>query len=82
MFDEMIHSIRDVTVRRLLSLSKAEENAERKAVARVTNAGFAGDKSVQAKKVPIRRKAPKIGPNEKCPCGSGKKYKLCCGARD
>ncbi|MDR1905879.1 MAG: SEC-C domain-containing protein, partial [Clostridiales bacterium] len=41
-------------------------------------AGFASDGSKPAKKQPVKREA-KIGPNDPCPCGSGKKYKYCCG---
>ena len=81
MFDAMIDEIRMRTVRSLLSVMK-RENVERRAVSRATAEGFAGDKKVAVKKTPIVRKAEKVGPNDPCPCGSGKKYKKCCGARD
>ena len=59
----------------------SEENAElifeRKAVAKVTATSAGGDDSVKAEPV---RKGKKIGPNDLCPCGSGKKYKKCCGS--
>lgn len=83
MFDAMIYEIRDKTVRALLSVVKREKPIQRTAVAKATGEGFAGAGGKQAvKKTPTVRKERKIGPNEPCPCGSGKKYKKCCGARD
>ena len=82
MFDAMIDEIRMRTVRALLSAVKRETPIERRAVSRATAEGFHGDKKVAPKKTPVVRKKAKIGPNELCPCGSGKKYKMCCGARD
>ncbi len=79
MFDAMIDEIRMMTVRTLLSLVKREAPVERRAVFRPTAEGFAGDKKVAVKKTPIVKKV-KVGPNDPCPCGSGKKYKKCCGA--
>ena len=81
MFDAMIDEIRMQTVRSLLSVMKREP-VERRAVSRATAEGFEGDKKVAVKKTPIVKKADKVGPNDPCPCGSGKKYKKCCGARD
>ena len=81
MFDAMIDEIRMRTVRALLSVMK-RETVERRAVSRATAEGFAGDKKVAVKKTPIVNKTKKVGMNDPCPCGSGKKYKKCCGARD
>jgi preprotein translocase subunit SecA len=65
-------------VRALLSLMPAQSEEKRTEVAKVTSEGFEGAKP-KPKKRPVK-KAPKIGPNDPCPCGSGKKYKKCCGA--
>ena len=78
MFDEMTAAIRENTVRMLLTvMPRRREDVERKAVAKVTATSSGGDDTV--KQAPVR-KAGKIGPNDPCPCGSGKKYKKCCGA--
>ncbi len=78
MFDEMTAAIRENTVRMLLTLvPRRREDVERKAVAKVTTSSAGTDESV--KPTPVRR-AKKIGPNDPCPCGSGKKYKKCCGS--
>lgn len=78
MFDEMTATIRENTVRMLLTLiPRRREDVERKAVAKVTATSSGGDDTVKASPV---RKGNKIGPNDPCPCGSGKKYKKCCGA--
>ncbi|MDD7284201.1 MAG: preprotein translocase subunit SecA, partial [Clostridium sp.] len=74
MFNEMIASICEETVRMLLHV-KIEQKVEREEVAKVT--GTNKDDSV--KKGPVRREGAKIGRNDPCPCGSGKKYKMCCG---
>ena len=74
MFNEMTASIREDTVRMLLHV-KIEQKVEREEVAKVT--GTNKDDSV--KKGPVRRESAKIGRNDPCPCGSGKKYKMCCG---
>lgn len=78
MFDEMTATIRENTVRMLLTLiPRRREDVERKAVAKVTATSSGGDDTVKSSPV---RKGNKIGPNDPCPCGSGKKYKKCCGA--
>ena len=79
MFDEMVNDIREDTVRKLLTVMPREKAVERTAVAKVTSEGFAGGEKPVAKK-PI--KVVKIGRNEPCPCGSGKKYKKCCGINE
>ena len=76
MFEEMISAIQDETVRRIFSARiKSEAEVKRERVAEGIVATTAGDGSV--KKQP--RKVQKIGRNDPCPCGSGKKYKNCCG---
>ena len=76
MFEEMISAIQDETVRRIFSARiKSEAEVKRERVAEGIVATTAGDGS--AKKQP--RKVQKIGRNDPCPCGSGKKYKQCCG---
>ena len=76
MFEEMIAAIQDETVRRLYSVRlKKNEEVKRERVANATSESVGGDGTV--KKQP--RKVKKIGRNEPCPCGSGTKYKNCCG---
>ncbi|MCM1114511.1 MAG: preprotein translocase subunit SecA [Clostridium sp.] len=78
MFDEMTATIRENTVRMLLTvMPRRREDVERKAVVKVTATSSGGDDTVKASPV---RKNHKVGPNDPCPCGSGKKYKKCCGA--
>lgn len=74
MFDQMTENIKEETVRSLLHLS-IEQRVEREQVAKVT--GTNKDNSVA--KAPVKRENDKIYPNAPCPCGSGKKYKQCCG---
>ena len=75
MFDEMIAGIQQDTVR-LLYHVRIEQKVEREQVAEVT--GTNKDEEV---KVPVRRAQQKVYPNDPCPCGSGKKYKQCCGRK-
>ncbi|MBQ8029508.1 MAG: preprotein translocase subunit SecA [Clostridia bacterium] len=77
MFDAMITAIREMTVKMVLTIQiRSEEEIKREKVAEITATG-SGDGS--EKKQPVRS-GKKIGPNEPCPCGSGKKYKKCCGS--
>ncbi len=81
MFDNMIEDIREKTVRMILSVvPRASQPIKRVQVANPLTAGFEGGVS-KASRVTIK-KAPseKVGRNDPCPCGSGKKYKNCCGA--
>ena len=79
MFDGMINAIREETVRRLyLFRLRSEEDVKRKQVAKITGTGGAADKTV--KRQPVKK--VKIGANDPCPCGSGKKYKNCCRDKD
>ena len=73
MFNAMTESIREETVRMLMHV-RIEEKVEREQVAKVT--GTNKDDSANG---PIVRKTEKVGRNDPCPCGSGKKYKHCCG---
>ncbi len=79
MFEEMIQSIRNDTVRMVFTAKVRGETApKREAVAKGITENLGGDTSV--KKVPVRKtSAEKVGRNDPCPCGSGKKYKKCCG---
>ncbi|MBQ8475114.1 MAG: preprotein translocase subunit SecA [Clostridia bacterium] len=80
LFDEMVMMIRDDTVRMLLSVMPREQ-IKREEVAKPISAGFAGQGDGTLKKKPVVKKASeKVGRNDPCPCGSGKKYKKCCGA--
>ncbi|MGN6713073.1 preprotein translocase subunit SecA [Anaerocolumna jejuensis] len=74
MFDEMTNAIREDTVKALMHV-RIEQNVEREQVAKVT--GTNKDESLQ--QGPVRRTSKKVQPNDPCPCGSGKKYKFCCG---
>ncbi len=76
MFEEMIQNIREETVRSLFHI-KVEQRVEREQVAKVT--GTNRDDSVA--KAPVKRDDDKVYPNDPCPCGSGKKYKQCCGRK-
>ena len=77
MFDNMITSIQQDTIR-LLYHVRIEQKVEREQVAQVT--GTNKDESTQ--KGPVRRAQDKVYPNDPCPCGSGKKYKQCCGRKN
>ena len=79
MFEEMISAIQEETVRRLYSVRiKKNEEVRRERVATATSENVGGDGTV--KKQP--RRVQKIGRNDPCPCGSGKKYKQCCGRNE
>ncbi len=76
MFNEMVDSIQQDTVR-LLYHVRIEQKVEREQVAKVTGT----NKDDSAVKKPAQRAEKKIYPNDPCPCGSGKKYKQCCGRK-
>ncbi|MEY8391622.1 preprotein translocase subunit SecA [Lachnospiraceae bacterium] len=76
MFDSMIANIQEDTVRLLFHV-RIEQKVEREQVAKVT--GTNRDESLQ--KGPKKRESAKVYPNDPCPCGSGKKYKQCCGRK-
>ncbi len=74
MFDAMTDNIREDTARLLFHV-KIEQKVEREQVAKVTGT----NKDDSLAKAPVKREAVKVYPNDPCPCGSGKKYKQCCG---
>jgi preprotein translocase subunit SecA len=74
MFDAMTENIKEDTVRLLFAV-RVEQKVEREQVAKVTGT----NKDTTSKKEPVKRKEAKVGRNDPCPCGSGKKYKNCCG---
>ena len=80
MFDQMVASIREETARLMLTVQiRSQEQPKREQVAKPTTASAGGSEPRQ----PVRRTAAeKVGRNDPCPCGSGKKYKKCCGAGD
>ncbi len=77
MFDAMVASIREDTARSMYTFRLREEEPKRKASVAVTSA-FASGAPTEEKKKPVKTRATKVGPNDPCPCGSGKKYKKCC----
>ncbi len=81
MFDAMVEEIREKTVRTILSIvPRAAEPIKRVQVANPISAGFEGGAN-KAKRVTVKKSpSEKVGRNDPCPCGSGKKYKNCCGA--
>ena len=80
MFEAMVDSIKEDTARMILTVQiQSDEAPKREQVAKPTDTGSDGT----AVRKPIRKTAAqKIGRNDPCPCGSGKKYKKCCGAKD
>ncbi len=76
MFDEMTENIKEDTIRALLHV-RVEQKVEREQVAKVTGT----NKDESTVKAPVKRMDAKIYPNDPCPCGSGKKYKQCCGRK-
>ena len=75
MFDEMTKAISEDTVKLLMHV-RIEQKVEREQVAKVT-----GTNKDEAVKGPVKRAQDKVYPNDPCPCGSGKKYKQCCGRK-
>ena len=88
MFDEMVNAIKEDVVKILLNINRVQ-NLERKQTVKITNQGLQemaekvrGDIPKESKEVthtPVVNNGPKVGRNDPCPCGSGKKYKNCCG---
>lgn len=76
MFDTMISAIQETTLR-LLYHVRIEQKVEREQVAQVTGT----NKDESGPKKPVQRAEKKVYPNDPCPCGSGKKYKQCCGRK-
>ena len=81
MFDAMVADIRDRTSRMILSVTVKTPEVKRVQLAKPLTEGFAGDGEKSVKKITVVKKAAEsVGRNDLCPCGSGKKYKKCCGA--
>ena len=81
MFQNMIEAIRTETIRRMFLVQvRTNQEVKREKVAKET--GTAAATNSQVKKQPVRNAAKKVGPNDPCPCGSGKKYKKCCMQKD
>ena len=81
MFQAMITAIREETVRRMFMVQvRPQQEVKRERVAKET--GTAAATQTQVKQQPVRKAATKVGPNDPCPCGSGKKYKKCCMQKD
>ncbi len=81
MFQAMVTAIREETIRRMMLVQlRPTQEVKRERVAKETGTGAAVN--AQVKKQPVKRSAAKVGPNDPCPCGSGKKYKKCCMQKD
>jgi len=81
MFEAMIQAIREETIRRMFLVQlRTNQEVKREKVAKET--GTAAASKAVVKKQPVRNAAKKVGPNDPCPCGSGKKYKKCCMQKD
>jgi len=81
MFQAMVTAIREETVRRMFLVQvRTNQEVKRERVAKET--GTAAATKSEVKKQPVRKAATKVGPNDPCPCGSGKKYKKCCMHKD
>ena len=89
MFDDMIEDLKDDVAKIMLNIEKKDENAKRAETAEITGAGLEDaainlvDGTVKPKEGGLNKtvinEEPKVGRNDPCPCGSGKKYKNCCG---
>ncbi len=84
LFDEMVLNIRDDTVRGILMVAPKAQPMKRVQIVKPTEEGFMNFGQRQQRKAPPKqapvKKEVQVGPNEPCPCGSGKKYKKCCGS--
>ena len=81
MFDAMVDDIRDRTTRMVLSVTAVTPEVKRVQIAKPLTEGFEGNGEKAPKKVSVVKKAEdSVGRNDLCPCGSGKKYKKCCGS--
>ena len=76
MFEEMTQNIKEETVRALFHV-RVEQSVEREQVAKATGT----NKDASVVKAPVKKDDEKVYPNAPCPCGSGKKYKQCCGKK-
>ena len=76
MFEEMTQNIKEETVRALFNV-RVEQSVQREQVAKATGT----NKDASVAKAPVKKDDEKVYPNDMCPCGSGKKYKQCCGRK-
>jgi len=81
MFEEMIGAIQEDTVKMLMRV-RPQEKLQRKQVAKITSVSGGDGDNTGGKIQPLVKKEKKVGRNDPCPCGSGKKYKKCCGANE
>ncbi len=81
MFEEMTASIQQDTVKMLMRV-RPQEKLQRREVAKITGVSGGDASSIGGRPQPIVKKEKKVGRNDPCPCGSGKKYKKCCGAKE
>ena len=79
MFDAVIQNIKEATVRNIMNVMPRKEAVQRVQVAKGNIESVGGDASSMKKKPIVKNKSEKVGRNDPCPCGSGKKYKKCCG---
>ena len=80
MFDAMVDDIRERTTRMILSITVSTPEVKRVQLANPITEGFEGNDGKKIKKVTVAKRSESVGRNDLCPCGSGKKYKKCCGA--
>jgi preprotein translocase subunit SecA len=80
MFDTMVRDIRSGTVRMVLSVVRREQAVRKQTTETSAAGGGIPAQSAPKKPVVTARKDKKAGPNDPCPCGSGKKFKKCCGS--
>ena len=78
-FDQMVDDIKEDTVRQILTVAPRPQATQRVQVAKPTSEGYASGTPIVRKPVV---KSVKVGRNDPCPCGSGKKYKKCCGQNE
>ncbi len=81
MFEEMTASISEDTVKMLMRV-RPQEKLQRKQVAKITGVSGGDADNIGGRPKPLVKKEKKVGRNDPCPCGSGKKYKKCCGAKE
>jgi preprotein translocase subunit SecA len=78
LFDQMVDDIKEDTVRQILTVAPRPQAMERVQVAKPTSEGYSSGTPIVKKPVVSN----KVGRNDPCPCGSGKKYKKCCGQNE
>ena len=80
MFNDMISTIKSETVKQVISVRIVEgREIKRQQVAKISAEGTAENIAAEKRRPKVKTAAEKVGRNDPCPCGSGKKYKKCCG---